>query len=231
VGRARRAVRDRAAARKLPRVKRTRRTRRGWRVRLPIPTREPEPTPYALRLLAAIAALDEGDQRSCLVALGQLDGAERHAALARLGERLGIGQPDHFVLSAPDELPVGQTSLRKSRPTPSKTPRSRPKTPASKPPTAANSPLRTPMSLHYPPRRRNTQRSPSPGRALPLRRHFGRARSDGLNAVEAKPPRLRELHGAPRAGLEPATRGLEGRCSIQLSYRGTRSQPRPARGA
>jgi hypothetical protein len=82
-------------------VKRTRRTRRGWRVRLPIPTREPEPTPYALRLLAAIAALDEGDQRSCLVALGQLDqldGAERYAALARLGERLGIGQPDHFVL-------------------------------------------------------------------------------------------------------------------------------------
>ena len=26
--------------------------------------------------------------------------------------------------------------------------------------------------------------------------------------------------GMPRAGLEPATRGLEGRCSIQLSYRG-----------
>jgi hypothetical protein len=80
-------------------VKRTRRTRRGWRVRLPIPMREPEPPPFALRLYAAIAALDEDEQRACLVALGQLDqldGADRHAALARLGERLGIGPPDHF---------------------------------------------------------------------------------------------------------------------------------------
>ena len=42
---------------------------------------------------------------------------------------------------------------------------------------------------------------------------------------------LREGHGksgrdnpvrflAPQAGLEPATRGLEGRCSVQLSYWG-----------
>src|SRR3954463_5571893 len=82
-------------------VKRTRRTRRGWRVRLPIPMREPEPTPFRLRLLAAIEALGEDEQRSWLVALGQLDqldSAERHAALARLGQRLGIGPPDHFAL-------------------------------------------------------------------------------------------------------------------------------------
>jgi hypothetical protein len=34
-------------------------------------------------------------------------------------------------------------------------------------------------------------------------------------------PGGRLVRRAPRAGLEPATRGLEGRCSIQLSYRGS----------
>jgi hypothetical protein len=68
---------------------------------MPIPMRERESPPFALRLLAAITALDKDEQHSCLVALGQLDqldGADRNAALARLGERLGIGPPDHFVL-------------------------------------------------------------------------------------------------------------------------------------
>jgi len=65
---------------------------------MPIPMREPEPPPFALRrLLPAIAALDDDEQCSCLVALGhldQLDGADRRAALARLGRQLGIGPPD-----------------------------------------------------------------------------------------------------------------------------------------
>jgi hypothetical protein len=83
-------------------MKATRRTRRGWRTRMPIPTADPEPPPppFALHLLAAIAVLDGDEQRACLRELGQLDeldGADRHAALARLGERLGVGPPpDHF---------------------------------------------------------------------------------------------------------------------------------------
>jgi hypothetical protein len=38
------------------------------------------------------------------------------------------------------------------------------------------------------------------------------------------------LRRAPRAGFEPATRGLEGRCSVRLSYRGgsSGSKTRPA---
>ena len=47
-----------------------------------------------------------------------------------------------------------------------------------------------------------------------------------IDELSRKPQALRqvvpELRGnvAPREGLEPPTRGLEGRCSIQLSYRG-----------
>ncbi len=39
--------------------------------------------------------------------------------------------------------------------------------------------------------------------------------TDGLNSISNK----KDL--APRTGFEPVTHGLEGRCSIQLSYRGS----------
>jgi hypothetical protein len=77
-------------------VKTTRRTRRGWRARMPIPVAEPPPpAPFALRALAAIDRLDPDEQASVLRELGQLDGAvDRQAALARLAQRLGIAPPE-----------------------------------------------------------------------------------------------------------------------------------------
>jgi hypothetical protein len=45
------------------------------------------------------------------------------------------------------------------------------------------------------------------------------APSSPWRSIWRKPPLAGESE-APRAGLEPATRGLEGRCSFQLSYRG-----------
>jgi hypothetical protein len=79
-------------------MKRTRRTRRGWRARMPIPTRDPKPPPpFALRAWAAIERLDPGEQVEVLRELGELDGAaDRQVALERLAERLGIAPPDHF---------------------------------------------------------------------------------------------------------------------------------------
>lgn len=42
---------------------------------------------------------------------------------------------------------------------------------------------------------------------------------------------MRSDAGVPRPGLEPGARGLEGRRSIQLSYRGVRSSVRKPAGA
>ena len=79
-------------------MKMTRRTRRGWRARYPIPFAEPEPPPpFALRAWAAIERLDPDQQVEVLRELGQLDGAgDRQAALQRRAERLAIAPPDHL---------------------------------------------------------------------------------------------------------------------------------------
>jgi hypothetical protein len=44
--------------------------------------------------------------------------------------------------------------------------------------------------------------------------------SDTQSALRARNPLLARVLEVPPAGLEPATVGLEVRCSIQLSYRG-----------
>jgi hypothetical protein len=62
-----------------------------------------------------------------------------------------------------------------------------------------------------------TGRSLSGARGRAARR--GRLGQNRANADRAR-ARVSALGLAPRAGLEPATRGLEGRRSIQLSYRG-----------
>jgi hypothetical protein len=55
---------------------------------------------------------------------------------------------------------------------------------------------------------------------MPLRKTSTSARQGSRLCFSSAAPDFNPVHEAPSAGLEPATDGLEIRCSIQLSYEG-----------